>query len=65
MDPQLFRQFEFVGLTTYRVPNLKRHKELYLQIPIAFGFDIFAIQLNFLIGSITSRLGSFIMSLFL
>ena len=45
--------------------NLKKPKELRLQLPITFGFDIFAIQQKFLIGDITSRLSSFIVGLFL
>ena len=65
MDYSLFQQFEFVGLVTYQVQNLKRPKELCLQLPIAFGFDIFAVQPNLLAGSITSRLNFFIVSLFL
>ena len=63
MDPSSFQQFKFVGLAIHRVQNLKRPKKLRLQLPIAFGFDIFAIQLN-LIRSVTSRLNSFIVGLF-
>ena len=65
MDPPLFRQFEFVGLATHRVQNSKKPKKLRLQLPIAFGFDIFAIQPNLLAKSVTSRLSSFIVGLFL
>ena len=65
MDLPSFRQFEFVGLATHRVQNSKRPKELRLQLPIAFGFDIFAIQPNLLARSVTSRLGFFIVGLFL
>ena len=65
LDPLSFRQFEFVGLATHRVQNSKRPKELRLQLPIAFGFDIFVVQPNFLAGSVTSRLSSFIVGSFL
>ena len=65
MDPLLFRQIEFVDLATYRLQNSKRPKKLYLQLLIAFGFDIFAIQPNFLAGSVTFRLCFFIVGLFM
>ena len=65
MDPLLFQQFEFVGLATHQVQNLKRPKELHLQLPVAFGFDLFTVQPNFLAGSITFRLSSFIVGSFL
>ena len=65
MDPLLFRQFEFVDLVTHQVQNSKKPKKLHLQLLITFGFDIFAIQSNFLTRSETSRLSSFIVSLFL
>ena len=65
MDPPSFRQFEFVGLATHQVQNSKKSKELRFQLPIVFGFDIFAVQPNLLAGSITSRLGSFIVGSFL
>ena len=45
--------------------NSKKSIELRLQLPIAFGFDIFAIQLNVFVESITSRLSFFIVDLFL
>ena len=65
MDLLSFRQFKFIGLATHQVQNLKKLKKLRLQLLIAFGFDIFTFQPNFLAKSITSRLGSFIMGLFL
>ena len=65
MDPPLFRQFEFLGLATHQVQNSKKPKEFRVQLPIAFGFDIFVFQLNLLAKSITSRLSSFIVGLFL
>ena len=65
IDPPSFWQFEFVGLATHWVQNSKRSKELRLQLLIAFGFDIFAVQPNLLSGSVTSRLSSFIVGLFL
>ena len=65
MNSPLFWQFEFVGLATHQVQNSKKPKELRLQLLIAFGFDIFAVQPKFLTGSVTSRLSSFIVSSFL
>ena len=65
MDPLSFRQFKFIGLATHRVQNLKSLKELRLQLPIAFDFDIFAVQPNFLTRSVTFRLNSFIVGSFL
>ena len=65
MDPPSFWQFEFVGLATYRMENSKRPKKLRLQIPIAFGLDIFAIQPNLFARNIISRLSSFIVGSFL
>ena len=65
MDPLLFRKFEFVGLATYRVQNSKKSKKLHLQLSIAFGFDIFVVQPNFLTGSVTFKLSFFIVGSFL
>ena len=65
MNPSLFQQFEFIGLATHQVQNLKRPKEFRLQLLIAFGFDIFSVQLNFLAESVTSKFSSFIVGLFL
>ena len=65
IDLSLFWQFEFVDLATHRVQNSKRPKELRLQLPITFGFNIFAIQPNLLAGSITFRLSFFIVGSFL
>ena len=65
MNSLLFWQFKFIGMVTNRMQDLKRPKQFHFQIPIVFGFDIFAIQPNFFAGSITSRLNSFIIGLFL
>ena len=65
MDLLSFWQFEFVSLATHKVQNLKRPKELCLQLLIVFDFDIFAIQPNRLTKSITSRLSFFLIGLFL
>ena len=53
-------QFEFVGLFVYWVQNLKRSKEFYLQLPILFDLDVFAVQPNFITQSIALRLDAFI-----
>ena len=65
IDPPSFRQFKFIGLATHQMQNSKKPKELRFQLPIAFGFNIFAVQLNVFVGSIISRLSSFIVGLFL
>ena len=65
MDLSLFWQFEFVNLVTYQVQNSKTPKELRLQLPIMFGFDIFAVQPNLLVRNITLGLSFFIVSSFL
>ena len=43
----------------------KRPKELCLQLPVALGLDIFAVQPKFLAGGIALGFDSFIMSPFL
>ena len=43
----------------------ERPKELCLQLPVALGLDIFAVQPNFLAGKITLGFDSFIVSPFL
>ena len=65
MDPLFLWQVEFIDLFVYWMQNLKRFKELCLQLPVLFGLDVFAIQPNFIIGDIASRLNAFIMSLLL
>ena len=65
IDPPLFWQFEFVGLATYWVQTSKKPKKLCFQLLIAFDFDIFAVQPNFFARSITFRLSSFNVGLFL
>ena len=65
MDTLSFQQFKFVGLAIHQMQNSKKPKELCLQLLIAFGFDIFAVQPNFFARSVTFRLSSFIVGLFL
>ena len=65
MDPLLFWQFEFVGLVIYQIQNLKRPKELHVQLLNTFDLNIFAVQPNFLVGKVTSGLNSFIVGSFL
>ena len=45
--------------------NSERSKELGLKLQIAFGFDVFAIQPNFVTEGIAFRLDIFIVSLLL
>ena len=47
------------------MPNLKRFTELCLQFLLLFDFDIFAVQQNYITGSIVFRLDAFIVGLFL
>ena len=65
MDSLLLKKLQLVCLLPDRMEHLERPKEFCLQLPIAFGLDIFAVQLNFLTGDVASRLHSLIMSLFL
>ena len=43
--------------------NSKWSKKLRLQFPLLFGLDIFAVQPNFITGSIALRLDAFIIGL--
>ena len=45
--------------------HLKWPKELCLQVPVAFGLNILAVQPNFIAGGVTPRFDSFIMTSFL
>ena len=65
MDSPLLRKFQLVRLLSNRIEHPKRPKELCLQLSVAFGLDIFAIQPNFLARGVALRLDSLIMSLFL
>ena len=65
MDLPSFQYFEFVGLATQQVQNSKKPKKLHLQLLIAFGFDIFAVQPNFLAGSVIFELSCCIVGSFL
>ena len=65
MDSPLLRKLQLVRLLSDRMEHLERAKELYFQLPIAFGHDIFAVQPNFLAGGVAPRFDSFIVSLFL
>ena len=65
MNLPLFRKLYFVGLLTNRKEDLKQFKKLCFQLPVLFGFDIFAIQPNFITRGIASRLDALIISLFL
>ena len=65
MNFPFFWKFEFVGLLANWIQNLKKIKKFDFQILILFGFDVFAIQPNFVFRSIASRLCIFIMSLLL
>ena len=65
MDSPLFRELQLVRLLSDRRENLERPKKLCLQLPVALGLDILAIQPNFLTGSVALRFDSLIVSLFL
>ena len=65
MDSPLLRELQLVCLFPDRMEDSERPKELCLQLPVAFGLDIFAVQPNFLAGGIAPRFDSFIVSSFL
>ena len=65
MNFPLLRKLQLVCLFSDRMEHSERPKEFCLQLPFAFGLDIFAVQPNFLTESIASRLDSLIVSSFL
>ena len=65
MDSLLLRKLQLINLLPDRMENPERSKELYLQLPVVFGLDIFAVQPNFLTGGVAPRFDSFIVSSFL
>ena len=65
MDSPLLRELQLVCLFPDRMEDSERPKELCLQLPVAFGLDIFTVQPNFLAGGVASRFDSLIVSSFL
>ena len=65
MDSPLLRKLQLICLFPDRMEDSERPKELCLQLPVAFGLDIFAVQPDFLAGVVTPRFDSFIVSSFL
>ena len=65
MDSPLLRKLQSVYLLPDRMEHPERPKELCFKLPIAFGFDIVAVQPNFLAGGVALRFDSFIVSPFL
>ena len=65
MDSPLFRKLQLVRLLPDRMEHPERPKDLCLQLPVAFGLDVFAVQPNFLARGIALRLDSIIVSFFL
>ena len=65
MDSPLLRELQLVCLFPDRIEDLERPKELCLQLLVAFGLDIFAIQPNFFTRGIAPRFYSLIVSSFL
>ena len=65
MDSPLLRKLQLVCLFPDRMEDSERPKELCLQLPVAFGLDIFTVQPNFLAGGVAPRFDSLIMSSFL
>ena len=45
--------------------NSERFEELGFKLSVVFGFDVFAIEPNFVSGNVASRLNAFIVSLLL
>ena len=65
MDSLFLRKLQLVCLFPDRMEDLEPPKELCLQLPVAFGLDIFAVQPNFLAGGVAPRFDSLIVSSFL
>ena len=62
IDSPLLRKLQLVCLFPNRMEDSEQPKELCLQLPFAFGLDIFAIQPNFLARGVAPRLDSLIVS---
>ena len=65
MNSPFFKKLQLVCLLLDRIEHSKRPKELCLQLLVALGLDIFAVQPNFLAGEVALGFDSFIVSLFL
>ena len=65
MDSPILRKFQLVCLLLDRMEHPEGPQEFFLQLPVAFGLDIFVIQPNFLARGIAQRLESLIVSWFL
>ena len=65
MDSPILRKLQLVYLFPDRMEDSKRPKKLCLQLPVAFGLNIFAVQPNFFAGGVASRFDSLIVSSFL
>ncbi len=65
MNHPLFRKLNFISLFAHRMQYQKRSKEFSLEFLIPLGFNIFAIQPNFVAWGIASRLRMLIMILLL
>ena len=65
MDSPLFRKLQLERLLADRMEHPERPKELYLQLPVVFGLDIFIVQPNILAGGVAPRFDSLIVSSFL
>ena len=65
MNSLFFKKLQLVCLFLNKIEYSDRPKELCLQLPVALGLDIFAVQPNFLAGGIALGFDSFIVSPFL
>ena len=65
IDFVLLKKLQLVRLLANGMEQPERRKKLCLQLLVALGLDIFAIQPNFLAGGIALRFDSLIVSLFL
>ena len=65
MHSPLLRKLQLVYLFPNRMEDSKRPKEFCLQLPVAFGLDIFAVQPNFFAKGVAPRFDFLIVSLFL
>ena len=62
IDSPLLRKLQLVCLFPNGMEDSERLKELCLQLLVAFGLDIFAVQPNFLARGVAPRLDSLIVS---
>lgn len=60
MNSPFSKKFKLLKLVYDKIEYLKQPKELYFQVSVLFGLEVFSIQSNFITGDIAPRLNTFI-----